>query len=76
MASAALVAAAGAGHAGAEASPPASGSSAIPFGGAHQAGITTPEQDQMVFATYDVTTREVGELAALLAAGGHTLRPG
>ncbi len=67
VASAALVAAAGAGHAGAGASPPPSGGSAVPFGGVHQAGITTPEQDQLVFATYDVTAGEVSDLTALLA---------
>ena len=32
-----------------------------------QAGITTPEQSRMVFATYDVTTGDAAELAALLA---------
>jgi deferrochelatase/peroxidase EfeB len=70
-ASAALVAGAAAGPGNAAASTQASGSSAVPFGGTHQAGITTPEQSRMVFATYDVTTGDVSELAALLAEWTH-----
>ncbi len=66
VASAALVAA-GAGSVGAAASPPASSSSAVPFNGAHQAGVTTPEQSRMVFATFDVTSGDTSRLAALLA---------
>ncbi len=71
VASAALVAAAGTGRVGADTSEPVSDSSAIPFGGARQAGIDTPEQSRMVFATYDVTTRDRAELAALLAQWTH-----
>ena len=66
VASAALVAAAGAGLDDAGASTQPSGSSAIPFDGTHQAGITTPEQSRMVFATFDVTAGDEAELAALL----------
>ena len=66
VASAALVAAAGVGRSGAGAAPQDPGGSPVPFDGTHQAGITTPEQNQMVFATYDVTAGGVTELAALL----------
>ncbi|MGD0394207.1 MAG: iron uptake transporter deferrochelatase/peroxidase subunit [Acidimicrobiales bacterium] len=66
VASAALVAGAGVDPVAAGTPPPASGSSAIPFDGDRQAGITTPEQSRMVFATYDVTTEDVAELAGLL----------
>lgn len=39
----------------------------VPFRGAHQAGITTPAQDQLVFAALDVTTNDPGVLADVLA---------
>ena len=39
---------------------------AIAFEGAHQAGITTPVQDRLHFAAFDVTTTDVAELRALL----------
>ncbi len=42
-------------------------SSTVPFHGAHQAGIVTPEQARLVFATYDVTAPDAAGLAALLA---------
>lgn len=38
----------------------------VPFHGAHQAGITTPEQARMVFAAFDVTASGRAVLAALL----------
>lgn len=38
----------------------------VPFRGAHQAGITTPAQDRLHFAAFDVITDEKRELAALL----------
>jgi deferrochelatase/peroxidase EfeB len=40
--------------------------SAVPFRGAHQAGIATPAQDRLAFAAFDVTTGKRGELIALL----------
>src|SRR6266702_5877476 len=39
---------------------------AVPFRGAHQAGIATPAQDRLAFAAFDVTTTKRGELIALL----------
>ncbi|MEU8801612.1 iron uptake transporter deferrochelatase/peroxidase subunit [Spirillospora sp. NPDC048819] len=39
---------------------------AVPFHGAHQAGIATPVQDRMHFAAFDVTTGDRDELIALL----------
>jgi deferrochelatase/peroxidase EfeB len=40
--------------------------SVVPFRGAHQAGIVTPAQDRMHFATFDVTTTSRDELVAML----------
>ena len=40
---------------------------ALPFHGAHQGGIATPEQARMVFAAFDVTAADRAALAALLA---------
>ncbi|MBP2704067.1 deferrochelatase/peroxidase EfeB [Microbispora sp. RL4-1S] len=49
---------------------PAAGASAasgsVPFYGGHQAGITTPAQDRLHFAAFDVTTRKRDELVDLL----------
>lgn len=45
--------------------PASSGS--VAFHGAQQAGITTPAQDQLVFAALDVTTDDAGALADVLA---------
>jgi deferrochelatase/peroxidase EfeB len=42
------------------------GSSTVPFHGAHQAGIVTPEQASLVLATYDVTARGRTALRSLL----------
>ncbi|MFJ4960884.1 iron uptake transporter deferrochelatase/peroxidase subunit [Streptomyces sp. NPDC088729] len=39
---------------------------AVPFHGAHQAGIATAVQDRLHFAAFDVTTKERSELVALL----------
>ncbi len=39
---------------------------AYPFHGQHQAGITTPAQDRLHFAAFDVTTESRDELVALL----------
>ncbi|NAZ80610.1 deferrochelatase/peroxidase EfeB [Kineococcus sp. R8] len=39
----------------------------VPFHGARQAGITTPAQDQLVFAAVDVTTKDASALADVLA---------
>jgi deferrochelatase/peroxidase EfeB len=38
----------------------------VPFRGAHQAGITTPAQDRLVFASFDVITDDRDQLADLL----------
>lgn len=40
--------------------------STVAFHGPHQAGIATPAQDRLAFAAFDVTTGDVGELAAML----------
>ena len=70
LATAGLVAAAACGNrlAGAEA-PPSSGGgeSTVAFLGEHQAGIVTPPQDRLVFATYDMTEASPQALRALLA---------
>ncbi len=39
----------------------------VAFHGAHQAGISTPVQDRLHFAAFDVTTTEHAELVAMLA---------
>ena len=39
---------------------------AVPFHGPHQAGIATPAQDKLVFASFDVTVFSKGELRDLL----------
>jgi deferrochelatase/peroxidase EfeB len=39
----------------------------VPFRGAHQAGIVTPVQDRLVFASFDVVTDDPDQLADLLA---------
>ncbi|MEU0132606.1 iron uptake transporter deferrochelatase/peroxidase subunit [Streptomyces sp. NPDC006296] len=49
---------------GAETAP--DGGAAVPFHGAHQAGIATAVQDRLHFAAFDVTTEDRAELAALL----------
>jgi deferrochelatase/peroxidase EfeB len=43
-----------------------SAAGAVPFHGAHQAGITTPAQDRLHFASFDVTTSDRDELVAVL----------
>jgi deferrochelatase/peroxidase EfeB len=40
----------------------------VAFHGAQQAGIVTPAQDRMHFVTFDVVTKDRGELVALLRA--------
>jgi deferrochelatase/peroxidase EfeB len=39
---------------------------AVPFAGAHQAGIVTPTQDRLHFVAFDVITDDRAELAAML----------
>ena len=39
----------------------------VAFRGAHQAGIVTPVQDRLVFASFDVVTNDPDQLADLLA---------
>jgi deferrochelatase/peroxidase EfeB len=38
----------------------------VPFSGTHQAGITTAQQDRMLFATFDVTATGAAELREML----------
>ena len=52
----------------ARASPSRRGAAAYAFRGAHQAGITTPAQDRLHFAAFDVTTSSRAQLIALLKA--------
>jgi deferrochelatase/peroxidase EfeB len=74
-AAAATGAAAGAGitlaaaHAGDEPEKPAGGpGDAYAFAGEHQAGITTPAQDRLHIAAFDLTTTERADVVALLRA--------
>jgi deferrochelatase/peroxidase EfeB len=39
----------------------------VPFYGAHQAGVSTPAQDRLAFAAFDVTSTSRAELLAMLA---------
>jgi deferrochelatase/peroxidase EfeB len=55
------------------AGPPAAGASVpsalqrtVPFEGPHQAGIVTPVQDRLMFASFDVVTTDRAELVQLL----------
>jgi len=38
----------------------------VPFHGLHQAGIVTPAQDRLLFATFDLTTNDRGDVVRLL----------
>lgn len=40
----------------------------VPFRGDQQAGIVTPQQDRLAFATFDITTTDRAELAELFRA--------
>jgi deferrochelatase/peroxidase EfeB len=42
------------------------GDQIVPFRGAHQAGITTTQQDRMLFASFDVTATDGAELREML----------
>jgi deferrochelatase/peroxidase EfeB len=67
LGTAGALAAGGAGFGVARATVPAhSVPEVVPFYGRHQAGIATPVQDRLAFAAFDVTTREVRALKALL----------
>jgi deferrochelatase/peroxidase EfeB len=46
----------------------AAATGAVPFTGAHQAGITTPAQDRLHFVAFDVTTDDRDELVEVLRA--------
>jgi deferrochelatase/peroxidase EfeB len=52
--------------AGAAAADTSTGESVVPFFGDHQAGITTPAQDRLHMAAFDVTTEDRKELIKLL----------
>ena len=67
LATAAALAAATTGPAVEAAAATGPGAATVPFHGAHQAGIATPEQARMVFAAFDVTAADRTGLAALLA---------
>jgi deferrochelatase/peroxidase EfeB len=70
LGAAGLVAAGGAGFSVARAAEPDEKSAdpaAVPFYGAHQAGIATPAQDRLAFAAFDVTTPDRDKLQLLLA---------
>jgi deferrochelatase/peroxidase EfeB len=63
------------GFAAARAKDPAGGRTAalgpedvVPFAGTHQAGVTTPAQDRLHFATWDLTTSSRDDVVALLTA--------
>lgn len=51
---------------GSDALPVSSAGAAVPFHGAHQAGIATAVQDRLHFAAFDVKTKDRGELVELL----------
>ncbi|MFD7336330.1 iron uptake transporter deferrochelatase/peroxidase subunit [Streptomyces violascens] len=51
---------------GSDAVPAADTGAAVPFHGAHQAGIATAVQDRLHFASFDVTTKDRAELVQLL----------
>ncbi|MGW1865143.1 iron uptake transporter deferrochelatase/peroxidase subunit [Streptomyces mauvecolor] len=51
---------------GGDAVPAADTGAAVPFHGAHQAGIATAVQDRLHFASFDVTTKDRAELVQLL----------
>jgi deferrochelatase/peroxidase EfeB len=44
----------------------ADGNNVVPFAGTHQAGIVTPVQDRLLFATFDVITDDRAELVQML----------
>ncbi|MGO4434419.1 Dyp-type peroxidase domain-containing protein, partial [Paenarthrobacter sp. RAF9] len=50
----------------AKAATPDASSAVVPFFGQHQAGITTPAQDRLHMAAFDVTTEDRKELIRLL----------
>ncbi|MFD0009580.1 iron uptake transporter deferrochelatase/peroxidase subunit [[Kitasatospora] papulosa] len=51
---------------GGDTEPASDSGAAVPFHGAHQAGIATAVQDRLHFAAFDVTTKDRAELMALL----------
>jgi deferrochelatase/peroxidase EfeB len=54
-------------------------SNRVPFYGNHQAGIATPAQDRLAFATFDLTSKNLSAVRALLgswAAAGARLTAG
>ncbi|WP_460359710.1 Dyp-type peroxidase domain-containing protein, partial [Actinoallomurus bryophytorum] len=58
---------------------PSSGNGPVPFFGAHQAGIATPVQDRLHFASFDVVTDDRDRLIRMLkewTAAGAALTAG
>ncbi len=51
---------------GAGASVPSAMDAAVPFAGAHQAGIVTPVQERLMFASFDVITDDADDLVQML----------
>ena len=52
----------------AKASTPKPSASVVPFYGVHQAGIATPAQDRLAFASFDLTTTSKDAVIALMAS--------
>jgi deferrochelatase/peroxidase EfeB len=52
--------------AGQEAEASGDGTGYVPFHGRHQAGILTAQQDRLCFASFDLTTDDVGEVRELM----------
>lgn len=52
--------------AGDDAAAQTAGGGVVPFHGVHQAGVVTPAQDRLYFASFDVITDDPGELRRLL----------
>ncbi len=62
------------GHDAAEAEATEASSGAVPFYGEHQAGIATPAQDRLHFASFDLETESRAELRELMEAWSEAAR--
>lgn len=56
-----------AGQASASEGDQAAGTGIVPFDGVHQAGIATPQQDRLHFASFDLTTDSLDDLRGLMS---------